>query len=88
MNTTVLISVGLASIAGLLVGFNKHWKVACLVVCLAVPAALSVAFALQLDAPTLFDKAGWALITFVYAFVCAFVAWGVCAGANYGVRKV
>jgi hypothetical protein len=88
MNSTILISAGLASIAGLLVGLNRHWTVACLVVCLGIPSGLSVAFAIQLDAPTLFDKVGWALITFFYAMICAFIAWGLFAGVNYGVRKL
>jgi len=88
MNTTILISVGLASIAGLLVGFNMQWREACLIVGLGVPVALSVVFAIQLDAPTLFDKMGWALITFLYALICAFIAWGFFAGVNYGARKL
>ena len=88
MNAAILISVGLASAAGLLVGFRKYWIEVCLVACLAIPAALSTVFALRLGAPSLFDTAGWALITFFYAFICASIAWGICAGVNYGSRKV
>jgi hypothetical protein len=88
MNISILISFGLVSITGLLVGFNRHWLEAYLIVCLGVPVALSVVFAIQLDSPTLFDKAGWALLTFFYALNCAFIAWGFFAGVNYGARNL
>jgi len=88
MHTAVLISIGLAGAVGLLVGFHKRWAEACLLACVGVPATVSVIFAMRLDAPTLFDAGGWALITFLYALICACIAWGVCAGANHGVCKL
>jgi hypothetical protein len=88
MNAAILSSVLVAGVIGLMIGFGKRWMDGCLFACLAVPALSSTAFAVLLPAPTWWDKGAWGLMTFFYAFVCSFLVWGACAGANYGARRL
>ncbi len=88
MSAAIIVSVVLAALAGLALGFGKHWKTACLFASLAVPFASAAIFGFIIPAPTWFDKVGWAAITFLAAFVCAFLAWGTSAGVNYGAQAL
>lgn len=88
MTIVILISVGFASLAGLLVGFRKYWEEAALIACLAVPGVSSLVFAIFLGAPTVLDTLMWAVLAYLSTGICAFLAWGLCAGANYTANKL
>jgi hypothetical protein len=70
-------------VAGLLFGFRKRWIETCITSCLVVPAISSAVFAMRIDAPSLFDTALWAMMTFACAFLAAFIAWASCAGSRH-----
>ena len=85
MSIAILTSVALAALAGLSVGFRRWWQEAMIAACVVVPLTASVVFTVTLDTPSYFDKLGWLFITFLYSFLCAFIAWGIAAGTHFGL---
>ena len=82
-----LLPVALACLAGLILGFGRHWENACLVACLWVPLATSAIYA-ALYVPTLLGALVWGVIVFLGEIVSTFIAWGISAGIHHGAYKL
>ena len=77
MDIAILTSIAVAALAGLCTGFGRWWQETLISACIAFPLAASAVFAFTLETPSYFDKLGWLLMTFLYSFLCSFVAWGL-----------
>jgi hypothetical protein len=83
MTPAILFAILFAFAAGAATGFRRRWVESLLLSAIAVPFVASVIFAVRLD-PLSFMW-GWALLTFFWSVICAFIVWGVAAGAHHAV---
>jgi|ERR1041384_2001997 hypothetical protein len=79
--------IGVSCTCGLVLGFGRHWKDACLVACGAVPLVVSGIIAVLIPT-TILGKLMWGVMYFLGLMISTFLAWGVCAGIHHGAHKL
>lgn len=85
MSGAIILSVIFAAVIGAATGFRRWWHESLLLSVLAIPFTVSVISMLRLEEPF---SIGWVLLTFLWTFLCASLAWAAAAGIHHGLFRL
>jgi len=85
MPEAILFSAALALLLGGASGFRRWWKKSLLLSTLVIPFSASIVGVARFEGVFSLE---WLLLTFVWAFLLASLAWGMAAGAHHAVYRV